>query len=249
MKISVITVCYNSAKTLEKTIISVTEQSYDNIEHIVIDGDSSDNTKQILDIYKGSIAHILIEPDQGIYDAMNKGLALSTGDVICFLNSDDHYSSSTVLSEVVALIKQKQLDAVFGDVGYFRNQVSKKIVRRFNSGRFEPDKFSRGYMPAHPALFLNSNVLQRVKTFKTDYKIAGDFEFMIRCFYGQNLRYKYIPKIMVNMQLGGVSTRGILSKVQLNKEMLRACRENGISTNLLKILSKYPVKLMELFQL
>ena len=244
MKISVITVCYNSAKTLKRALQSVEEQDWPFVEHIVIDGGSSDETLSILQACN-HLAMWVSEPDKGIYDAMNKGLAIATGEIICFLNADDHYASSSILSYVAKLMMDHKLDALMGDVLFFNEDNPKHTVRRYRSDRFNPERLSWGWMPAHPGLFLSSIEVKRTGLFKIDYKIAGDFDFIIRFFNKENLKYQYVPKIIVKMQLGGVSNSGLRSKILLNLEVLRACRENGIKTNLFKILSKYPLKLLE----
>jgi glycosyltransferase involved in cell wall biosynthesis len=244
--VTVITVCYNSANTLEQALKSVTIQDWPNVEHIVIDGGSTDDTLDILGRYKNHLAYVVSEPDNGIYDAMNKGLARATGDVVCFLNADDQYASENVLSMVANQMRAGQLDALLGDVGFFHASNPTRQVRRYRSDRFTPERLAWGWMPAHPALFLTRSVIDRVGQFNTTYKIAGDYEFVIRAFYGHALRYVHVPKVLVRMQTGGVSTDGWRSKVRLNKEVLRACRENGVNTNIFKILSKYPVKLMEM---
>ena len=248
MKVSVITVCYNSAKTLERTLKSVAEQDWPNIEHIVIDGMSSDGTTIILDAYKQQLAYVISEPDLGIYDAMNKGLHVAIGDVIAFLNADDLYASSKVLSQVVNKMMEQKLDALMGDVGIFNENTPNRLVRRYRSNQFTPERLAWGWMPAHPALFLRKEVVNRVGKFKTDYAIAGDFEFIVRVFYGQNINYQHLSEILVLMQNGGVSAAGLKAKVVLNKEVLRACLENGLQTNMIKILSKYPAKLLELIR-
>lgn len=249
MKISVITVCYNSAKTLERTLRSVAGQEYPDVEHIVIDGGSSDGSAKTLAAYRNGLAHLVIEPDQGIYDAMNKGLAFARGEIICFLNADDHYASPQVLSQVARKMQAHKLDALMGDVGFFHEGSPHRIVRRYRSDRFTADRLRSGWMPAHPALFLSKKVVQRVGRFRTDYRIAGDFEFIIRAFYGHALRYVHIPEVMVLMQTGGVSTGGWHSKMLLNRELLRACRENGLRTSMLRILSRYPAKIIEIMRL
>lgn len=245
MKVSVITVCYNSAKTLERTLQSVSEQDYQYVEHVVIDGGSSDGTAGILAAYLPRLAHLVSEPDHGIYDAMNKGLALASGEIICFLNADDHYASPKVLSKVARKMQACKLDALMGDVGYFREGTPERIVRRYRSDRFTSERLAWGWMPAHPSLFLNKAVVQRVGKFNTNYRIAGDFEFIIRAFHGHALRCEHVPEVLVHMQTGGASTGSWRSKVLLNQEVLRACRENGLQTHMLKILSKYPAKIME----
>jgi glycosyltransferase involved in cell wall biosynthesis len=246
MKISVITVCYNSAATIEHALQSVVNQDWPYVEHILIDGASTDETMDVVERFRFRLACVVSEPDDGIYDAMNKGLARATGDVICFLNADDQYASDGVLSFVAKQMHAGQLDALMGDVVFFHASNPTRQVRRYRSDRFTPDRLAWGWMPAHPALFLSRPVVDRVGCFNTTYQIAGDYEFVIRAFHGHALRYAYVPNVLVHMQTGGVSTGGWRAKVRLNKEVLRACRENGIKTNIFKILSKYPLKLMEM---
>lgn len=248
LSVSVITVCYNSAATLARTISSVADQVWSRVEHIVVDGGSTDGTLAVIDGFRPRLAHVLSEPDEGIYDAMNKGLALAAGDVVAFLNSDDHYVDAGVLARVCRAMADSDLDAAFGDVAYFRAEAPQRIVRRYNSGRFHPGLLAYGWMPAHPALFVRRAVFDRVGRFRTDYSIAGDFEFIVRAFGDGRLKYAYLPEVLVHMCLGGISTAGWRSRVLLNREILRACRANGISTNILKIYAKYPLKVLELWR-
>jgi glycosyltransferase involved in cell wall biosynthesis len=247
VKITVITVAYNSASTIADTVRSVASQTYSDIEHLVIDGQSTDGTVQVVEAHRHPRLVLSSEPDSGIYDAMNKGLDRASGDIVCFLNADDQYASPHVLSRVAAQMRAHRLDALMGDVGFFRGQDSTRIVRRYRSDRFHPDRLAWGWMPAHPALFMRSEVVQRVGHFKTDYRIAGDFEFIVRAFRGHDLRYRHLPEMLVLMRTGGVSTSGLRAKLLLNREVLRACRENGLRTNVFKILSKYPAKMVEFF--
>jgi glycosyltransferase involved in cell wall biosynthesis len=245
MKVSIITVCCNSEKTIASCVKSVVDQDYSEIEYIVIDGASTDRTLEV--VKEVSIPDKLIsEPDCGIYDAMNKGLALSTGEVVCFLNSDDQYAHNKVISTVVSEMTNDHLDALVTDVVFFNSKSPGKVVRRFISRRFSPDGFSWGWMPAHPGLFLSKKVISETGLFKPEYKIAGDFDYIIRAFHQKKWRYKYLPDVTVRMLIGGVSTKGLRSKIILNSEMLKACRENGIKTNLIKLLLRYPLKLLEL---
>ncbi len=249
MKVSVITVCFNSEATIQECIQSVKNQDYPLIEHIFVDGGSTDLTLHFIKKGLGRSSLFLSEPDDGIYDAMNKGLTLATGDVICFLNSDDQYSDNNVISTVVSEISLNQVDALTSDISFFRKNNPNKVIRKFNSGRFSPENFAWGSMPAHPGLFLTKKVVSQTGFFKPSYKIAGDFDYMIRVFYKKNLRYKYLSRSTVKMMDGGISTAGFYSKIILNVEMLRACRDNGIKTNLLKLLSRYFFKLTELINL
>ncbi len=245
MKFSVITVVFNAVATVADAVRSVQSQTHPDVQHIIIDGASTDGTLDVLHAILNDCVLLISEPDKGIYDAMNKGLARADGEVICFLNADDVYAHSDVLSQVNTILA-KGSDALYGDVAYFRADAPEKMVRRYRSGRFRPDRIAYGWMPAHPALFLRQTVYEHVGLFRTDYSIAGDFEFIARAFGGGTLRLEYLPEILVRMRMGGVSTANWRSKVVLNREVLRACRENGVHTNMLKILSKYPLKLLEL---
>lgn len=248
MKISVITVCYNSGATLADALQSVANQTWPEIEHIVIDGASTDGTRAVIERYRGGLAQVVSEPDGGIYDAMNKGLRLATGDVIGFLNADDFYADDRVLERVVDEMERHRLDAVYGDVEFVHSSNLSKLVRRYRSDKFQPKRIAWGWMPAHPALFLRWEVFQRYGGFRPEYRIAGDFEFVARVFSRNELAYRHIPEVFVRMRMGGVSTGGIRNTLLLNREVLRACEENGIATNWFKILSKYPAKLAEFWQ-
>lgn len=247
MKMTVITVTRNSATTLPDALRSVAVQSLPCVEHIVIDGASSDATTEVIDLHGAHVAKFLSEPDCGIYDAMNKGLGLATGDVVGFLNADDRYANPGVLERVATLMSEEGLDVLFGDVVFFRGDDTQSIVRRYRSDRFHPRRLAWGWMPAHPAFFMRREIYQRIGPFRTDYRIAGDFEMMTRIFQGNSRRFRHIPEILVMMRSGGVSNAGWRNSITLNAEVLRACRENGIKTNMLKILSKYPLKFLELF--
>lgn len=246
--VSVVTVTHNAAATIEQTMRSVGEQDYRSIEHIVIDGASTDETLEIVARHAGPSVRIISEPDHGIYDAMNKGIRLSTGQVIGFLNADDVYAYPHVVADVVAAMQRDRVDAVFGDAEFFRADRPAQPVRRYNSARFSPKRIAWGWMPAHPAMFLRREVFERYGPFRTDYRIAGDFEFIARAFWPGKLRYRHLPEVLVRMRTGGVSTGGWRNTILLNREVLRACRENGIPTNLFKILSKYPAKFAEFLQ-
>jgi len=248
MKVSIITVSYNSVATIADTLKSVASQTYSDIEHVVVDGGSTDGTQEVVDKFGKHIAKFVSEPDRGIYDAMNKGLALQTGAIIGFLNADDVYADENVISKVAGLMEVEDLDALFGDVEFFKPKSPDRTFRRYRSRRFTPSRISKGWMPAHPTLFLRSQVFERFGYFNSDYQIAGDFEFVARVFRDDTLKYRYLPDVMVRMRTGGISTSGWRSTWLLNKEVLRACRENNIPTSLFLIISKYPSKLLELLR-
>lgn len=245
MKISVITVCFSSEATIADTLRSVAEQTHPDVEHVIVDGGSQDGTVNLAHASARSGRVIISEPDKGIYDAMNKGLRLATGDVIGFLNADDMYAGNSVLARVSALMQQDRLDALYGDTEFVHPSNLNKPVRRYRSDRFRPDRIAWGWMPAHPALFLKRQVFERYGGFRSDYRIAGDFELVARIFHPGELAYKHIPEVLVRMRTGGISTGGLRSTLLLNQEVLRACLENGIASSWLKILSKYPAKLLE----
>lgn len=245
MKISIITVAYNARETIAATLESVAAQTHPEIEHIVVDGASTDGTLEIIQQNGKHVAKLISEPDKGIYDAMNKGLGLATGEVIGFLNADDVYADDEVLQRVAENMARNDVDAVYGDAEFVNPARSTRAVRRYRSEHFRPDRIAWGWMPAHPSLFLRRTVYARFGNFRTDYRIAGDFELIARIFHGGTLKYRHVPEVWVRMRTGGISTGGWRSTVLLNREVLRACRENHIPTNLSKILSKYPVKLFE----
>ena len=247
MKISVITVCFNSATTIVDTLRSVAQQTYPNVEHVISDGGSRDKTVELANSLIRSGGIVRSESDKGIYDAMNKGLRLATGDIIGFLNADDVYADNDLLRRVVEMMEQTSLDALFGDVEFFKSEAPEKAHRRYRSNRFRPDRIGWGWMPAHPTLFLRRRVFDEFGCFRENYKIAGDFELIARIFKSNTLVYRYVPQVLVRMRIGGVSTGGWRNTIRLNKEVLRACRENGISSNWMKLLSKYPAKLFEFF--
>ena len=247
MKISIITIVFNGETTIARAIESVLSQQNVEIEYIVVDGQSQDGTLAAIAPYQKQIAHLISEKDDGIYDAMNKGIKLATGDVIGLLNADDFYTDPMVLSMVMHQFLDSTVDAVYGDLEYFRAQDVNKIVRTYSSYTFHPERLKRGLMPAHPTLFLRKKVYESFGLFDASFKIAGDFEFIIRIFKDKLLNAKYLPLRMVKMQMGGVSTGGLKNTIALLKENKRACSQNGITTNYFWLASRYPRKLLEYF--
>ncbi len=245
MRFSIITACYNRASTIGGAIASVAGQTHREIVHIVVDGGSTDGTLDVVERHRASVAKLIPGPDKGAYGAFNKGVAASTGGVVGFLHSDDFYADRGVIARVADEMAARSLDALYGDVAFVRASDVTEVVRVYSSRRFRPSRIGWGWMPAHPALFVRRRLFEEHGLFKTDYRIAADFEFVARIFSHPALRYRYRPEVLVNMRLGGLSTRGWKASLTLNREVLRACRENGIDTNYLKILSKYPAKILE----
>lgn len=248
MKLSIITTTFNSAATLVDTIKSVLGQDYQNIEYIIVDGGSTDGTLDIIKEYAlrfdGRLKWIS-EKDKGIYDAMNKGIRMSTGDVVGILNSDDYYTSSDVLSTYVKAFKESDVEAVFGDIHFIREGEPNKVARYYSSKIFRPSLLRFGFMPAHPSFYLRREVYQKAGFYSLDYKIGSDFEMMVRLFKNHHISYKYIHKDVVTMRMGGASTNGVGSHFLLLKEDTRACKSNGIYTHPLFVLLKYIYKVFE----
>lgn len=246
MKVSIITPTYNSAQTVRDTIESVLSQDYDNIEYIIIDGYSKDNTLDIIKEYSDQIAVVVSEPDKGIYDAMNKGIRLATGDVVGILNSDDFFTSNDVISIVVKEFMHNQTDAIYGDIHFVRPENLNKCVRYYSSAIFSPFLFRFGFMPAHPSFYVKKSCYEQLGTYDLNYRIAADYDLMIRFLYKEKIRYKYLKKDFVTMRIGGISTEGVNSRILLNKEIVRACKKYGIYTNLFFLSLKYIYKVFEL---
>lgn len=239
---------WNNAKTIQHAIDSVLIQTHQNIEYIVVDGASTDGTVEIVKSYGDKISKFLSEPDEGLYDAMNKGIAMATGDVVGILNSDDFYIDCFVIETIVKEFEAKKVDSVYADLVYINPKDINKTIRYYDSSHFQPSKFRYGWMPAHPTFFVKRWAYEQYGLFKTDYKIAADYELLTRFLFKHNISYSYIPKPLVKMRIGGASTNGITSNYILNKEIIRACKENGIYTNWLMVLSKYPKKILGFFR-
>jgi glycosyltransferase involved in cell wall biosynthesis len=245
LKFSIITVSYNSIKTIADTIDSVLAQSYPHIEYIIIDGASTDGTKELIQSFGNKISVFRSEPDRGIYDAINKGIRLASGDIAGILNSDDFFYDNNVISKVAEAFIDNNIDAVYGDSQFVDPANTSRIVRYYSSRGFNPGKFKFGYMPSHPSFYARRELFEKLGYYKIDYKIAADFELLLRFLLINKIRYKYIEMPFLNMRTGGVSNRSIFSNFILNKEISRACRENGIRTNIFFIYSKYFTKIFE----
>lgn len=247
MKISIITVSLNNVTTIEDTFKSVLGQSYTDVEYIIIDGGSTDGTLDVVNRYADRIKHVVSEPDQGIYDAMNKGLDLAVGEVVGILNADDIYTNKDVLANVSSAFNGTDADIVFGDLVYVNRDDVNHITRYYSSKTFQPWKLKFGWMPPHPATFIRKPVYDKIGRYSLDYEIAADYEMFVRLLLVGEFSFLRIPQVLVKMRMGGTSTRGVKSSWLLNGEIVRACRSNGIYTNLFLVLSKFPFKLLELW--
>jgi glycosyltransferase involved in cell wall biosynthesis len=226
LKISIITVCYNSEAFIASAIDSVLSQSYSNIEYIVIDGNSNDSTLSIIQSYGDCIAKVVSEPDEGIYDAMNKGINLATGDVIGILNSDDFYIDNFVLAQVSEVFANSEIDACYADLIYVHQQDTNKVLRYWKSRTFVPGLFKRGWMPAHPTFFVRREIYEELGNFDLSYKFQADFELTMRFMEVYRIKTEYIPKIFIKMRVGGKSNNSIINIVKGNIEAYKACKKN-----------------------
>jgi glycosyltransferase involved in cell wall biosynthesis len=245
LKVSIITVSYNSISTIGDTINSVLRQSYSNIEYIVIDGDSSDGTKELIASYGTQITQFYSEPDEGMYDALNKGIKVATGDIIGILNSDDLFYNERVIENVVNAFKDESIEAVISDIQFVDPVNTSKVIRYYSSKNFNTSRFRFGFMPAHPGFYVKKELFEKYGYYKTDYKIAADYELELRFLLTYHVKYRYLGLPVVSMRTGGISNKSIHSNYILNKEICRACRENGLRTNFFFVYSKYFVKIFQ----
>ena len=244
MKISVITVSYNSAATIADTLHSVGEQTHLDIEHIVIDGGSKDDTLLLVKARGKRVGKIISERDSGIYDAMNKGLALATGDVVGFLNSDDVYADTETLQRVAQAFRDPQVDVVYGDLVFVAKDDADRVVRYWKSGEYSPGACATGWMPPHPTFYARRSVYEIHGGFDLAFPVAADFEMALRLLDKAHVRSHYIPSVLVRMRMGGESTRSLKSVFLQNRETSRACLKHGLPGGarfvLRRLLSKLP---------
>lgn len=249
MKLTIITVVYNNKITIEDAIISVINQTYfENVEYIIIDGCSSDGTLEILKKYKNKISVLISEKDNGIYDAMNKGLKLATGDVIGILNSDDLYTNNSILNEVMTqFINDHTLDILYGDLVYVKHDNINKIVRTWKSTPYYPNFFENGGVPPHPSLFVSARVYHEAGYFNLKYRLAADYEFMLRIFKTHSYKIKYLPLVLVKMRLGGATNNSLKNIYKGNVEILNSWKENGYKIPLLLFAKRIFKRLIQFF--
>lgn len=233
MKITIITVCYNSATTIEKTILSVVSQTYKNIEYIIIDGNSNDNTIDIIKNHQDKIFKWISAPDKGLYDAMNKGIALATGDLIGILNSDDTFNSDTIVEEIAAFHLNNDIDASIGNI--IQHRESGKVVRLYSSKSWSPRKLKMGFMPPHPSIFFKRELFNEFGKYDLGFKIGADYELITRFFLKNNITWKYSGITTTAMLVGGLSSSGSSSYQLITKEIQKGLSMNGIKFSPLNI--------------
>jgi glycosyltransferase involved in cell wall biosynthesis len=229
LKISVITVTFNSELYIHDCLASVKSQKYHDIEHIIIDGASTDGTLSLLESKREQYKVLISEPDKGIYDAMNKGINVATGDIIGFLNSDDFYASNNILSRVASIFKDNSyLDSCYADLAYVDSSDISKNIRYWRSSKFVSGLFSKGWCPPHPTFFVRRSVYQRFGNFNLHYRIASDVELMMRFLEVQKINSRYIPKLWIKMRLGGTTNKSFKNIVMQNKEVLHALKNHNL---------------------
>jgi glycosyltransferase involved in cell wall biosynthesis len=241
MKISIITVCYNSEKTLEETIKSVAAQTYQDIEYIIVDGNSKDNTLNIIKKYPDTVTKWISEQDRGLYDAMNKGIAMATGDYIGILNSDDTFYEPQTLEKVAQFLSIHPIDACVGDIIQHMNG---RIIRRYSSKNWSPKKLKIGFMPPHPSIFFKRSLFDQYGSYTLGYKIAADYELIIRYFLNKEISWKYSDLITTSMAVGGASSSGMSSYHIITKEVGKSFKANNIDYSPFKVKYRWVWKLL-----
>jgi glycosyltransferase len=239
VKISIITAVYNSEKTLEEALISMALQTYTNIEHIVIDGGSTDGSKDIIEKHRNKIAVYVSEPDKGIYDALNKGISKATGDVIGILHADDTFDNNEVLADIAKAFEKEQCDVLYGNLLYV--SFEGKIIRYWKSISFDRKMLSRGWMPPHPTFFVKRGIFSRIGNYNMQYRIASDYDLMLRTLLLSDIKVFYLPQIITRMKVGGASNRSLKNIIRKSTEdyyIMKRNKVGGFYTLLMKNLSK-----------
>lgn len=247
MKVSIITVTYNSAETVEQTILSVINQTYPNIEYIIIDGGSSDDTLNIAAKFKDKIARIVSEKDRGIYDALNKGISMASGDVIGLLHSDDFYIHNKVVEQYVDQFNESNVDAVYSDLYYVDQTNTNTIIRKWKSGDYSPGAFLNGWMPPHPTFFVRKSIYKKFGEFDLRFQSAADYELMLRFIHKHGIKLRYLPEFTIKMRQGGKSNVSLANRLRANLEDRKAWEVNGIKPRFYTLYLKPLRKLIQFF--
>jgi len=246
VKISIITATYNNEDTIEDAIKSVSSQTYKNIEHIIIDGNSSDNTLQIIKKQQEKIAKIISEPDDGIYDALNKGIKNSNGELIAFLHGDDIYADINIIEHVVHSFENNNTDSIYADLLYVSKNNTNKVIRNWKSGTFTFKKLKKGWMPPHPTFIVKKEIYERCGNFDTSFRIAADYDIILRFLGKHKISTSYLPEVMIKMRVGGESNRSIKNIIRKMKEDVKALKKNKLG-NWHTVILKNIIKIPQLF--
>lgn len=248
MKISIITVSFNSAETIEDTIKSVLSQTHDDLEYIIVDGASKDATMEIVGLYKDKISRVISEPDKGIYDAMNKGVDAATGEIIGILNSDDFYADEHVVADIAAQIDEAKADACYADLVYVDRDNTEKVIRKWDAGTYESGHFRKGWMPPHPTFFLSKSAYNKFGAYNLELRSAADYELMLRMVHKHELKVTYLPRVITKMRTGGQSNVSISNRIKANMEDRKAWEINGLKPGPLTLYRKPLSKISQYFK-
>lgn len=245
LKISLITVAYNAQNTIERCIDSILRQKFNNIQYIVIDGGSTDNTVKIINQYKENIDFLISEPDKGVYDAMNKGIALATGDIIGTLNADDFLADDEILQDVATAFSAQKTNILYGDLDYV--DLNERIIRKWRSGRYKSGQFNWGWMPPHPTFYCRKKLFTELGVYSLDYGTAADYELMLRFIHLNKANVFYLNRVMVKMIIGGVSNKSLSNRVKALRFDLKAMRNNDILLPVVTVFFKPLRKILQFF--
>ena len=248
MKVSIITISYNVEDTISDTIKSVINQDYENIEYIIVDGASKDKTISIIKSFGFSVSKFISEPDKGIYDAMNKGLALATGDIIGILNADDIYADTNVICKVVNRFQEDKVEGLYADLVYVKRDDTNKITRYWRSGNYSKGKFLKGWMPPHPTFFVKREIYEKYGNFNLDLRSAADYEIMLRFIHKHEIKITYLPCIITKMRVGGQSNVSLKNRIKANKEDREAWKINGLKPGVFTLIRKPLSKVGQFFK-
>lgn len=248
MKVSIITITYNSESTLIETIDSVLNQTYKDIEYIIVDGASTDDTVSIVHSYKDRISKFISEKDNGLYHALNKGISLATGDVIGILHSDDFYTNHHIIENVVNTFKSTHADAVYADLFYVDKHDTNKIHRKWKSGNYKHGMFLQGWMPPHPTFFVKRSIYEKYGSFNLDLVSAADYELMLRFIHKHKIKMAYLPEFAIKMRVGGKSNVSLKNRIRANNEDRKAWKINGLKPHFYTLYAKPLRKIIQLFK-
>ena len=228
MKLSLITATYNSADIIINAISSVKDQKIDDLEYIIIDGGSTDGTLEIIKDNTDIVSKWISEPDKGIYDALNKGLRMASGDIVGFLHSDDNFANSSILQNIIDSFDKQSIDFLYGDLEYITSAEPHKVLRYWKSGNFTSKKLRKGWMPPHPTVYFKRELIEKVGQFDTSYTISADYDWMVRCLTSSEIKVDYIPEVLIKMRTGGASNRSLKNIIKKSREDYKIIRRNKI---------------------
>lgn len=248
MKVSIITITYNSEATLADTIESVLNQTYTDLEYIIVDGGSTDKTLSIIDSYRDKISKVVSEKDQGLYDALNKGIAMASGDVIGLIHSDDFYTGKDVIGKIVKAITEQHADAAYADLYYVDKNDTSVVFRKWKSGPYRHGMFLRGWMPPHPTFFARKECYEKFGSFNLSLVSSADYELMLRFIHKHRIRLAYLPEFIIKMRVGGKSNVSLKNRIRANQEDRKAWKINGLKPNPLTLYMKPLRKIIQLFK-